>query len=225
MAWNQQEDDTPEAALPIPQTGDVSFHWALRLHTMALPSHVITSKNIAPIDLAREKSVEAALDSGAEWIFMLDSDVIPPRDVYPRLKQHQVDIVSGMYFAKKEDPHPAMWKVNPDGGLAPVVEWPENALIEVDTVGLGCALIHRRVFEDIERPWFRWTQGYDSHPWDTEEINGEVGIGEDFYFFHKAKEEGYNVYADTSVECKHEVGGMLDSEGYKIISQTNALED
>lgn len=213
MAWTNQNNDGAEVALAIPNTGTVSFDWAVKLSTLRLPSHLISSRQIAALDLARQQTVENILESDAEWILFLDSDVLPPIDVYPRLREHNLDIVSGLYYAKKDPVHPAMWSIEEGKGLSPIVKWPDGALVEADAIGLGCTLVNRRVFEYMDKPWFRWTEGFEEHPWDTQEHNRQIGVGEDFFFCHKAKEEGFNIYVDTSIKCRHESTGVIDEEG------------
>ncbi len=71
-------------------------------------------------------------------------------------------------------------------------------LIECDGVGGGCLLIHRRVFEAIEPPYFK--------------CNPNTFIGEDFYFCRKARQAGFKIYLDPSILCGHK---QRDLTGYR----------
>lgn len=212
MAW---ADDTQnvDLAVLLPHEGSVSTEWAVNFASLNLPPHLVISESVAAIDLAREMAVEKALDAEVEWIFMIDSDVHVPKDGMLKLYQNGLDIVSGVYMAKKPDPHPAMWRTVDEGGLAPISDWPPGQLVEADAVGLGCCLINADVFRELDKPWFRWTQGYEEHEWDRGEEQSR-GIGEDFFFCHKAQKRGFNIYVDTAVECQHEIEGTMDREGF-----------
>jgi len=201
-------------AVVVPSQGKVSFNWASRLATLDLPNFVVMSRQTAAIDLARQQAVEEALESGVKWILMLDSDVIPPRDVFIKLKSHNLDVVSALYHAKKEGTHPAMWRLDESKELTPVEDYTDNSIIDVDGIGLGCTLVKRRVFETVEPPWFKWTQGYENHPWDHSGRDGPQGVGEDFYFCEKVKHSGFNIYVDTSMKCHHEAKGAVTEDGY-----------
>lgn len=181
---------------------------------MQLPSHVICADTTAAIDLARERATEQALDHNPEWILYLDSDVIPPRDVFHQLLDHDLDVCSGMYMVDKNPPHPAAWALTEDDNLSALEEWYENTIINVDAVGLGCCMVNQRVFNELEKPYFRWTEGYEEHPWDIKDDTEQKGVGEDFYFCHKVQEAGYNIYVDSSIQCYHEKPGLLSAEGF-----------
>ncbi len=71
-------------------------------------------------------------------------------------------------------------------------------LIECDGVGGGCLLIHRRVFDAIEKPYFK--------------CNPNTFIGEDFYFCRKAREAGFKIYLDPGILCGHK---QRDLTGYR----------
>lgn len=214
MSWVNQEDSV-ELCVCTPHRGNVSFNWATNFASLRLPDHIISSKSTAAIDLAREQTIKNALENSPEWLLMLDSDVIPPRDVYERLLDHDLDIVSASYVVDKMPPHLSAWAYESEEGLSAIDEWEDNSLLNVDAVGMGCCLISRRVFEDIERPWFRWTEGFETHPWDLSDEIDQKGIGEDFFFCYKALQEGYNIYYDTSIRCAHEKPGVLTHEGFK----------
>lgn len=229
--------DEFDIVIVVPHTGHVSMRWAVRLATLELPPHYIVTKSTGAIDLAREQTIEDALEHDPEWLLFLDSDVIPPLDVFQRLRRHGRDIVSGLYYVDGDFVHPAMWvldendspsSVDFDGqgnmlygdthspSKAPIGE---DGLVSVDAIGLGCLLVHRRLIDDVERPWFRWTKGYDQHPWDLKHAGERFGVSEDFYFCHKVQEAGYDIHVDTTVQCAHEKGCVLTAEGVFLESQ------
>jgi hypothetical protein len=57
-----------------------------------------------------------------------------------------------------------------------------------DTAGFGCVLVHRSVFEVLDVPYFKFLPDKCS---------------EDFYFFVKARQKGFELWADPSLDLKH----------------------
>jgi hypothetical protein len=216
---------TPDLAIAIPHTGTVSMRWAVRLAELEIPPASIVSKSTGALDLAREETVQDALEVDPEWILFLDSDIIPPKDVFQKLTRHGVPIVSGLYYIDNPDGvHPGVWRLDENNSPA-IAGIDREGLINVDAIGFGCVLVHRSVIDDIEPPWFRWTKGFDDHPWDLQHQGEHPGISEDFYFCHKAQEAGYDIYLDTTVKCMHEKQCLLTSEGLFLQSQMNPDRD
>lgn len=92
--------------------------------------------------------------------------------------------------------------------LGAVLPAKREDLIECDGVGGGCLLIHRRVFEAIEKPWFKCNPG--------------TFIGEDFYFCRKAQAAGFKIYLDPGIICGHKQKDLI---GYRhflnFVSEAN----
>lgn len=89
-----------------------------------------------------------------------------------------------------------------EGKYQPILNPPPNRLIEVDTQGAGCLLIHRRVFEKVEKPWFRWTLGWV-----------DPGVSEDFYFMERCIDAGFKPLCDTGIRCGHTGDFVVDGMG------------
>ena len=196
--------------LSVEQT---TMSWAAGLRRLIIPGpfqevHFISGM---PYDHARNQACMRFLESGAEWLFSIDSDVIAPRDAIPRLISRGKPVISGIY-ARRSPPVgiPVMIK---DGRW--VTEYPANALIEVDVVGAGLLLIHRSVIErlppidpEIGRAWFSWRV-------DRQHLlpPGE-GMSEDFCFCKQVRDKlKIPIVVDTSVVAAH-VGLCQAMPGY-----------
>jgi len=167
MAWDINRDTLPKIAVCVPHTGTVNMEWA---HNTWGP--LIFTKSTwcikhpflcrgPPIDIAREDVTAQALEWGADYIFYVDSDIIAEvpgniNELLYRLYKRDLPIVSGLYRTKKIGNPWAMWTFkDKETGFRNIRKWTAD-LVEVDVTGLGCCLVKTEVFDNIERPWFRW---------------------------------------------------------------------
>jgi len=146
----------------------------------------------------RNKLVDRFLKTDYEWFFFIDSDTLPPFDVLEMTKNGK-DICSGVYFqwdGGKQKLDPLVYRTTENDFHKEYIvfnETSEEDLVEVDGIGAGCLLIHRKVFEAIEKPYFLFVYNRE----------GQLEIGEDFFFCQKAQEAGFKIWADRSKVCSH----------------------
>lgn len=100
-------------------------------------------------DTNRNAAVEDALDAGADWIYWHDDDTVHPLGALKRLLAVGQPFVSGVYYLKQPPCNPVAYRRREDGSYYPVVDFRRGELLTVDSVGMGCALIHREVYEAI----------------------------------------------------------------------------
>ena len=148
--------------------------------------------------LSEERShlCDAALESDAEWLIFVDSDMRFPKDTFERLISHGEPIV-GTNCSKRRRPVGPTSRTSPDGlALDPL--WPDyekKGLEQVATTGFGLIAIHHSVFKAIAFPWF-------DTPWIED---NERHIGEDVFFCVRCREAGIPIYIDhdLSWEVRH----------------------
>lgn len=202
-AW---EYTNPEVLVATLTREMVATKWAMGYRSLQLPpSAACTVLSGAPFDHARNMACENLLNHKFTWLFFLDDDVVAPPDTFERLKSHNKDIISGIYYRRATPIVPVMLKYDDKGQSQWVTQWsPPNSVIEVDLVGAGCLLIHRRVIERMSRPWFEWQLGKVDPPPVPGEAPRPAKLSEDFAFCYKAKREfGFSIFVDTSVQCDH----------------------
>lgn len=195
-AW---ELPRPDVLLAILTREVVTTKWAIGFRNLIMPpSAGLSFKYGAPFDHARNMACEDALKAGYTWLFFLDDDVVAPPDTFARLSNHGADIISGLYYRRSEPILPCMMSCDAEGNAHWIEHWsPPNTVVEVDYVGSGCLLIHRRVLERMKPPWFVWELG-------REDIQEDRKLSEDFSFCRRAKRDhGFRIYVDTSVACTH----------------------
>lgn len=159
--------------------------------------------------MARNEIVKSAQASGVEWLFFLDTDVVAPPDTIIRLMNHNLPIVSGVYFTRAPPLEPAVWREVLGGKQA--IQFQLGQMIEADFIGAGCLLIHMSVFDHIEKPYFDWTLSFKDFNDFTK------GTSEDFDWCKKVRTRGYHVMVDTSIQCRHAItNAYADFSGIKI---------
>jgi len=147
---------------------------------------------------ARNSLVEAALQVGADYLFMLDDDHVidwkgsqGPSDAYDIVKKlvaHKKPIVGALYYHRGGDCLSVLMKEGKDGGFYYMRDDEiTGGLQEVAVQGGGCMLIDMNVFSRIRSPWFE----------------PEFKYGTDVQICQKAREQGYTVWCDTSIVIGH----------------------
>lgn len=102
----------------------------------------------------RNALARAFLGTRSEWLLAVDTDMVLPLDVLPRLLKHARPdrIVGGLcYCLDRGQELPVLF--DDSGGR--ISSWSHGALVPVGAIGMACALIHRSVFKRLEYPYFR----------------------------------------------------------------------
>jgi hypothetical protein len=127
---------------------------------------------------------------GAEWLVMLDSDVLPPPDFLEKLLAHHLPMVGGWYRKKGHGNPPVVYDYQ-GLGEDDKMQWrarqaPGTGLEQVDGAGAGCWLMRRDV-----------AQAIGEEPYDL--IHG----GEDLSLCLKVRAAGFPIYIDWNIACAH----------------------
>lgn len=158
------------------------------------------------VDHMRNQLIEGAIVYNCSHILFLDVDHRHHPETITKLLSHKLPIVSGLSYTRNADYEPCMFRgmINK---YETITEWEENSLVEVDSVGASCLLVDMKVFNDIQRPYFKFMENPDP--------TAKYGIGEDVVFCNKAKQAGYKIYVDTSCTNKHIGQIEVDGDIYK----------
>lgn len=176
---------------------EIGFYWA---------------KNYPRVDAMRDSAVDFARREGFTHVLFLDADMIWPSDLLVRMLRHAADplaIVCGLYVMRGEPYSPVAMtgRFRDEGSQVDqffhVLEYATD-IVEVDVVGMGCCLIPLAVLDAIgPRPWFEYKN--DDQGWPA--------VTEDVPFCLKAKDAGYHVYLDPTVQCGH-IDTMIRDERF-----------
>jgi hypothetical protein len=146
-------------------------------------------------DSARNTSAKEAIDSGADGVVWVDSDMIIPTDGISRLLCYDKDFVSGVYFQRGMPHWPLVYMYDPEvDSFRHTLKWPQGMCFPADAVGFGFCytstkmLKHMREHPEVkEKGWF-----------------GLLGkFSEDLSMCRRAGQMGYKVHVDTAILCGH----------------------
>ena len=162
---------------------------------------------------ARNAIAQKAMSGGAEYVLMVDNDVLLPKDALLNLLDDPKDVCLGYYAHRHADnvyrgstcvckqfmPSGEKYFNYPlesEYTAAELMELQEKGeyKVQIHGGGMGCALIRTDVFRKLEYPWYDWVN-YDD--------DSRGMLSEDLYFCERCKQAGIPVYTDTRVGCGH----------------------
>lgn len=179
---------------------------------------------------AQNVAIDDAIKNNAEWLLLIEDDVVIPADLFLRLNDYMRDanipIVSGLYYVKGKYPEPMVYRGR---GNSFYGKWRLGDKVWVDGVPTGCLLVHmsilrlmwsespeymtafgRKVRKVFETPARSWT--------DPETGQGKLALGtSDLYWcdrvmrekvlersgWKKIAKKEYPYLVDTNIFCKH----------------------
>lgn len=162
---------------------------------------------------ARNRIVQKSLDLKADYVLMVDNDVVLPKDALKTLLGNRKEVCLGYYAHRGDDnlyhgrtcicklrdkdgkeyynfPLESEYTAEELHGMAKSGE----TCIEVHGGGMGCALIRTDVFEKTSYPWYDWVNYGDAN---------RGMLSEDLYFCSLCRTSGIKIYADVRVGCGH----------------------
>lgn len=150
----------------------------------------------------RNVCVEVAQQHKADYLFFVDSDIVVMPDTLNRLLAHDKDVVGGTYI-KRAPPHNIL-----GSRLDSSAETPATGLVRMAEMPTGCLLIKTKVFDLIDKPYFR------------HEVSGESMVGEDILFCRTIVERGAEIWCDmdVSAQLRH-----LGTHGYNLVEMRETM--
>lgn len=151
---------------------------------------------------ARNKICQRAIEINADYVFMVDNDVVLPHDALKNLLDNPKDVQLGIYAHRDKGNNAYDGKT-----IVFDVDYSHHFMVEdLDNLreqgkykvlirggGMGCALIKVDVLRNMRFPYFVWVNFHD----------GKKECSEDIYFCDQCKALDIQVYTDTRVRCGH----------------------
>ena len=148
---------------------------------------------------SRNKLAERAINSTADYVLWLDSDMTFVPDtldmMLDTLKSNNYEILTGMYFRRRPPFTPTLFqelRITNHGTVTAEFSEIPDSIFEVQGCGFGCVLMNRNVLWNV----FCQNGGMFAP------ING---VGEDLSFCWRARQCGYKIWCDPSIALGHEI--------------------
>jgi hypothetical protein len=166
----------------------------VKLNTMnGIDTHVVYDASTVLLT-QRERLAMEAQNIGAEYMLWLDSDMVFPATTAMRLMAHNESVVAANYIRRQLPAKGVAYETIGDW-QNPLLFEPQDDLVAVEGVGMGCMLMKTSIFSEIPQPWFEfgWTPESNDH------------LGEDMILCQKMAQQGHTVKIDThlSMEMRH----------------------
>lgn len=152
------------------------------------------------IHKAREELARAAIDSGADFVLWVDTDMSFPKDALLQLLARRKEMVGINYSSRGMPPHFVALKHIESGEKRArrlVTDADSTGVEPVLAVGFGLVLMRTSVLRAVQHAprmfWFDWDEENQQH------------MGEDVFFCHLVRDAGISVYVDhdLSKDCSH----------------------
>lgn len=176
-------------------------------------------------DFARNQMVEEFLDSGADILWFLDSDITPSPYLLDIVKNHHEKwkVAGATYPVFMQPPgldHLEVvftaYKKNPKTGNFMAAPVPMTGRGFVDGLATGCLFIKREVIEKLSKPYFEFSYNSESR---------EITEGEDLGFMRKLSALDIKVFTDFELACKHQkTVDLLDVSNYAMAYSNRQVE-
>ena len=165
------------------------------------PVHIIQT----PYTIEHQRNLQIAefLKTKAEWLFIVDADVVPRRGTIEVLLEdsqpRKVRVAPPWAFSSEtKKRHPMAYNRHDDGLFYPVsyeadAGEPQVCVSEVDLSGMSGALLPRKLLEGLHRPWFKMTH----------DDQGFLVATEDVYFWKSVQDAGYIIEAWLNLTADH----------------------
>lgn len=150
-----------KVALGIPAYGLQGHQWWAPLVQNAADYHksdieitnVLTGGGMTA-DVNRNYIVDEFKKTAADWMLWIDTDNVHPVWGLRRLLDTKKTLVTGVYVKRSEEnPQPLLYIRTPDGGYAELGHYRPGEILPIDAAGVGACLMHRSVFEDVEKAY------------------------------------------------------------------------
>lgn len=184
--------------IAIPAMNQVPTQFAASLAVLQKDEDTVVGFQMGSlVYAARNNLAKAAVQMGAEVVVWFDSDMTFEPDTLKRLiqayEEKKGDIISGLYFRRMAPFTPVLHSVleiEENDASYQIQETIPDDVFEVAACGFGCVLTPTKVLKDV--------MDHYGAP-----FNMIRGIGEDLAFCWRARQLGYKVVCDPSIECGH----------------------
>ena len=190
------ENKKIKITIGIPTASDMLHRkFVQSLHCLQYPINTEIDINIVSghqLPFARNRIVQHALKTNADYLFFIDADMIFPSDILIRLLKHDLDIVNALAFRRTKPHYPCIFNWNEIEKSYETVSY-STGLLSVDATGMPAILIKTDVFRKMK-------EIYPQNPWYYYRDNL---FSSDLTFCENARKLRYKIMIDTDLKIGH----------------------
>lgn len=196
--------------IAIPAMDSVPTQFAWSLATLQKEQNTIVAFQISSlVYTARNELARGAIKMGADFVLWLDSDMVFEPDTLKRLlkdyEEKKGDIITGVYYRRVPPFTPVLY--DEFNVTDEAVAWKETRdvkddFFEVEGCGFGCVLMPTEALFDV----------YEKYGQPFDPISGS---GEDLSFCWRARQLGYKIVCDPSIQPGHVGHQIITKEFYE----------
>lgn len=164
----------------------------------------VTNDNVfvsqgAVISRNRNRIATRAIEEGYDAVWYVDDDQVFSPATLEKLIARDKDIVSGLYLKREVPFLPQVYdREDERGAVFPrLLKNGERGMVKAVATGAGCLLVKTKVFEAMEKPWWRLGQ-LDKEEW-----------SDDVDFCRRARAAGFDIWADLDVLVGHQMNSTI----------------
>lgn len=195
--------------IAVPTFENIDVECFKSIYDLDKGGHDVAFESVKGYDCAKARNIIAkrAIDGGYDYVMMLDSDTIIPKDALVNMLDPKTDIVMGCVPRKLDQSNSVLFasKDNAKGkGFRKSLLFSEldgTERINLKGGGFGCVLIDTKVIRTLAYPYFKYIVYEDGS-----------ALSEDLYFCRLAKDKRFKIEADPRVKCGHVAKRILYGE-------------
>ncbi len=231
IEWKDESGKEIKLAFACPlDWSHVNSHTHISMLAMEKPDIVYEEANQSG-DIAekREGQCEQAMKDGCTHVFLADGDMVYyPTVLVDMFKELEngADMVGGLCYRGNPPYDPLIWHPTEERKLLPFIDYKFGDVVDAGATGAACLLVKRKVFEELEQPWFRVQKEEKLIGWKGLLFRKRVLVlrrGEDTYFTRMATQAGFKLKVIT----KHDIGHMrefqIDRQFWLVFGIINQL--
>jgi GT2 family glycosyltransferase len=197
----------PKIMIAVPCMDYVPALFAQSLATLQKPENTALAMKMGSlIYVSRNNLATMAIEGEFDYVFWMDSDMTFPEDCLVRMlhtmQERDLDILTGVYHRRVPPYTPTLFDIlEMRGELCSWTQFHDipDEIFEIGGCGFGCVLMKTDAFIDV--------QGKFGNMFAPIANNGE-----DIAFCWRARQCGYKIYCDPSIQCGHIGHVIVDSE-------------
>jgi GT2 family glycosyltransferase len=181
----------------VPHNGDFTPEFIVSLFNLLFSSKASCKLNLFESCLVHQARNSIFRGCKDDYLLFIDTDLAFSADSIERLLALDKDIVGGLYYSRKAPHLPLAFHLK-DGRYHNIMEVPDKPF-QCDSVATGFMLIKKKVI-DAFRDQLKVKA---ENPFDFMRRDAEFELGEDMAFCKRAKDLGFEIWCDPTIELLH----------------------